>query len=371
MMVWVWRALLLALLVIQPLAQGQPLKAMGYLGWWLPDSWRSLPLQEFDRLFFFELKVDATGTIAERHGWPEEWNALQSATAQRQVPLDLTLTLFDAATFNALFSSTSAVERLLKESLELANTPLVAGLHLDFEIYEGASTQALGQYRAFLKTLADQLHAMTPAKSLSVFIQAGGNPALYDANTLTAIDFVVVQGYDAHYPGSKTAGPVAPLSGPDMLTWQKAAASNLALGVPKDRMVFAFPLYGYEWLVKDGKPRSIVKAEGATTTFAAVSADLLPRVQTNVTQRVQRYGAVHDASTGSAYYKFKNDLGKWTEGWFEDWWSLGQKFDFLNQEQLGGVAFFMLGYDQDELVRYYLQRRGPKSIETLIEQIQR
>ena len=34
------------------------------------------------------------------------------------------------------------------------------------------------------------------------------------------------------------------------------------------------------------------------------------------------------------------------------------------------MAFFLLGYDQGELVRYYLQRRGSKNIDTLIEQIQ-
>ena len=352
-----------------PYGISQHLQALGYVGWWMPQSWQSLPIGALDRLFFFELKVDATGKVSERHGWPTQWAELQEATKQHQVPLDLTLTLFDPATFNQLFSSVSAVQQLLADCTELAQPSFVSGLHLDFEVYSGASVQAIGNYRTFLANLAEHLRQLSPRRNLSIFLPPQTDHALYDAQSLALMDFVVSQGYDAHYQGSKNAGPVAPLEGPDALTWRTATAQALALGVDRDRLLLTFPLYGYEWLVKDHTLRSVVQNPGKTTTFAAIPEEVLPNIQINVTQRVRQHGAFHDPASGSSYYQFKNAQGQWVEGWFEDWWSLGRKIDFLREERLGGVAFFLLGYDQGELLDYYLRRSGPRNLDALIDQI--
>ena len=114
----------------------QPLKALAYVGWWQPQSWQSVPLHEMERLFFFELQVDASGAVSERHGWPEQWQDLQAAAKAHRVPVDLTLTLFDSGTFNRLFASDQAIAKLLADCLELARPQGVSGLHFDFEIYK-------------------------------------------------------------------------------------------------------------------------------------------------------------------------------------------------------------------------------------------
>lgn len=362
--------LTMALVLCQSCAFGHTLKTMGYLGWWLPQSWRNIPIQELDRLFFFELKVEPSGAIPERHGWPQEWGELQAAANTNAVPIELTLTLFDADTFNRLFSSPQAIEKLFSECVELALPPSVSGLHFDFEIYNGANSDAIRNYRVFLKKLSAQLQQSSPARNLSVFLPAKGDDALYDAPTLSLMSLVVSQSYDTHYRSSKHAGPVAPLDGDDGLTWRSAAAEALALGVSKDKLVLTFPLYGYEWVVKENKLRSPTLAPGITTTFARIPKEQLPDLQVSVTQRVNQYGAFHDPASGSSYYQFKNDTGQWVEGWFEDWWSLGRKIDLLTKERLAGAAFFLLGYDQNELLQYYLQRRGPQTLDALIEQIE-
>lgn len=364
-----YRACLIFCLMIlsQSTVMGQPLKAMGYLAWWMPQSWQNLPLQEMDRLFFFELKVDSSGAIAERHGWPEQWVELQQATQRQKTPLDLTLTLFDAETFNQLFSSDQAPNKLLAECLELAANPYVNGLHLDFEIYGGASSKAITNYRLFLTQLSQQLHGLSPARGLSVFLPVQTESALYDAPSLNLMDWVVSQSYDSHYRSSKHAGPVAPLTGSDELTWEKAAADAFALGVPRNRLILTFPLYGYEWMVLDNKPRSPTQKMGATTTFSEVDKELLPDVQINITQRVKQFGATQDPSSGSSYYQFQNQQGQHVQGWFEDWWSLSRKIDFVKAEKLGGITFFVLGYDKEQLLGYYLYQKKPKSLDDLID----
>ena len=74
-------------------------------------------------------------------------------------------------------------------------------------------------------------------------------------------------------------------------------------------------------------------------------------------ERVRQYGAVHDAASGSAYYQFRKPGGQFVEGWFEDWWTLDLKHYYLMQERLGGIAFFVLGYDNGQLIEHFLQRR--------------
>lgn len=358
--------LVISLLLGMSCAVAKPLQAMGYLAWWMPQSWKNLPLRELDRLFFFELKVDATGTVLERHGWPEQWTELQQAAQQHQLPLDLTLTLFDSTTFNQLFTSPPAVAKLLVQCLELASHAQVSGLQLDVEIYAGAQAEAVTRYREFLGQLTQHLHALSPRRSVSVFMPVQTDAALYDAASLQGMDWVVAQSYDTHYSSSTHAGPVAPLKGGDVLTWESATAQALALDVAKERLVLTFPLYGYEWLVADRKLRSATQQPGQTTTFAEVDAAVLPQLRVNISQRVAQYGASHDPATGSAYYQYTNDQGQPVEGWFEDWWSLKLKTAFVKTEKLAGMAFFVLGYDRQELLHFYLQQAKPSTLDELI-----
>jgi spore germination protein len=362
-------ALLSVLLACGTQAGADAPQAWGYLSWWLPQSWRSIPLGQLDRLLFFELKVAPSGAIAERHGWPEQWADLRLAVHQNNIPLDLTLTLYEQAAFNTLFSSKEATQRLLLEASSLAGQPGVAGVQLDFEVYSLAQPQAIERYREFVQELSARLRQQVPPRSVSVFLPIGGTSALYDAVTLTQVNHVVLQGYDSHWLESKTAGPVAPLTGSEVVTWEKALAIGLALGVPTERLLLSFPLYGYEWPVKTRKLRSGTLGKGRITSFAPIPIDSPPDVPFNVQNRVQQYGSTHDPLSGSSYYQFRGKEGQFIEGWFEDWWSLGRKIDFLVDRKLGGIAFFSLGYDDNQLVNYFLRRRGLRGMQEFIDRI--
>lgn len=357
------------LLAVGPPAPAEAPKAWGYIGWWLPQSWRNMPLEQLDRLLFFEIKVAPDGAISDRHGWPEDWTDLRLAVQQSKTPLDLTLTLNEESAFEILFSSSEATQRLLVEASALAYQAGVAGLQLDFEVYSLAQPQAVDRYREFVRELSARLRQQVPSRSLSVFLPIGGESALYDAVTLAHIDHVVLQGYDAHWLDSKTAGPIAPLTGSEAVTWEKAYAIGLALGVPKERLLLSFPLYGYEWQVNARKLRGDTVDKGRITSFAPIPLNSPPDVPFNVQDRVRQYGASHDPVSGSSYYQFTGAEGQFVEGWFEDWWALGRKIDFLIDRQVGGVAFFLMGYDDNQLVDYFLSRRGGRTLQDLIDRL--
>jgi spore germination protein len=381
-------------------------RVWGYVAWWLPDAWKTLPLQQFERLVYFQIEVDRNGALDERHGWPEQWGALRQAAGAQRVSLDLGISLLDLAVFDAVFVSDTATGRLMTAALDLAALPGVSGLHLDVEITPNLKTQAdaVRRYKSFVVSLGQRLRQLAPPRQLSVFLPFGAMADIYDARTLTAVDRAVLQGYDAHYVNSEQAGPISPLKGQDFLTWEKMSAQADRLGLNRTQSMMSFPLYGYEWTVPSCTPRGKTAALGGTglgavpdnlataldrqvtvkvgtspakekvpsgdsytvalpekgqvTTLLPMDASLLPSLRINISDRVARYGARVEPESESLFYSFVDTNGTCKVGWFEDSYSLSRKSDWLVQQGLGGIAFFPLGYDQGVLSGIQLRRWG-------------
>lgn len=342
--------LLLGLFAVVSMASARPY-VFGYIAWWVDEAHAMRSLPDVDRLKFMEWRLGSDGRIVNMHGWPAEWSGLRARAAALGIPVDVTLTLFDVADFNALFGSPERVKRLQSELLQqLTDDPGIAGIHWDVEIFSPVNAQAQQRYRALVGEMAQQLKRMQPARSTSVFLNFNADRYLYDAASLVHADHIIVQGYDAHWLNSEVAGPVSPLSGPDTITWDKMLVSARQLGLSGPRLLMGFPTYGYEWQVGSCDPRGKRIAPGETTTFDRVDLLKAPGLKHSVVERVLAHGAHYDALTGSAYYQDSHPDGSCLTGWFEDWWTLQRKTDWIVREQLAGLAFFPLGYDGGELV---------------------
>lgn len=353
---------LCAMLAIQSStpALAQP-AATGYVGWWMADGWRPLAHQELKRLYFFDIGLLADGSLSDRHGWPDQWADLRAFAHERQIPIEVCVTLMSPSVFARLFSNPVAVQRLLDQLQALALSPGTAGLHLDIEMYETLADADVREFRKFVQTLVVRLGALQSRRTVSIFLPFQTKSQLYDSASLQNIEHVVVQGYDSHWLESKSAGPIAPLDGPYALTWKRAVAAADALAIPRNRQFLSFPLYGYEWRVRGNAPsHNPTQGKGHITTFAAPvpPGSGVPTPPIIAMERVARYGATFDPVSASSYYRYKNTDGQQWEGWFEDWWGLQQKRDYIGKEGLGGLAFFLLGYDNAILVQSYLQSKS-------------
>jgi spore germination protein YaaH len=323
------------------------MQVWGYYPVWMQDTWRQLNLPLWDRAILFELPITADGAIDMPPNWYEEWRAMARAFEVSGAGFDLGLTLLDEGRFNLLFSRAEARHQLLTQILAVAALPGVTGIHLDFEVYKSMPDAAVSGYRDFMARLGRELQrpALPRRPVLSVFFPVGGERDLLDGKAIANVDFVVVQGYDAHWAESETAGPVAPLKGEHKLSWENTLRHVLNVGVPRRKILFSVPYFGYEWPVESDQPRAPVTGTGATTTYAPVDAGLLPWIRISVTDRLARYPVKRDPSTGSPFYTYQTPDGKWYQGWFEDRASLAEKFDFVVRENLCGIAVFPLGYD--------------------------
>ena len=324
----------------------------GYYPWWLGDHWRSRELSLYDRLKFFEVEIDAEGRLGRRNGWPQRWEGLQAAARERGLPLDVTVTLFNAARFEHIFTSPQKRRRLVVELLQLAVG--VQGIHLDVEIFDAVSAEALSGYRAFCAELRSGLDHQRGSKALTAFGVMGAAVDLYDRATLARFDHIVVQGYDAHHLASPRSGPVAPLRGPYGVTWERALEHYLGLGAPRHRIVFGVPFYGYEWPTESAAAGARTLGKGREITYSVLDARLLPDIRIGARSQAALHGLRRDPASGSPYYAYQEPAGGWRQGWFEDEASLAAKFEFVKQERLGGIAIFPVGYDGgafDDLLR--------------------
>ncbi|MEM7416943.1 MAG: glycosyl hydrolase family 18 protein [Gemmatimonadota bacterium] len=317
----------------------------GYHPYWTGDAWTAYPFDVLDRLYFFETEARPDGTL-ERHGWPSEWSDLTAAARAAGVGVAPTVSMHDEDGFEVLFADPDRVERLVESIINLVDeVPDVSGVHLDFEVFRRVDPRARDGFTGFVVYLADELRRVHPGVALSVFTLAFDGDDVYNERALGRVaDYLVVQGYDYHSPGSESAGPTAPTGGWRGVNWSSVIRRFDDFGVPRSKIVMSVPLFGYEWPVSSDERGA--EASGAGTTIPLTGpGDVLtdlPRART----MAERYGTERDEESGSVWYRYQTADG-WRQGWFDDDESLRRKYAFVKREGLGGIAIFPLAYGDD------------------------
>ncbi len=314
-----------------------------YHPYWAGPAWRGYPLELIDELFFFETEAGAEGTLADLHGWPSEWAPMVDAAIAAGVQVVPTVSMHDPEAFELLFPDAARVDRLVESTLSLlAARPALAGIHLDFEVFQPVSVAARDGFTAYVSLLAERLHERHPGKSLSVFALAFDDDDVYNERALGAVaDYLVVQGYDYHSAGSGNAGPVGATRGWGRLNWDFVVERFESFGVPRRKIVMGVPLYGYEWPVASAEMGAATRGAGRTIPYTA-PPDVLPD-DPRALARVQEAGVRRDPESRTPWYALEGPDG-WVQGWYDDPESLRVKYDFVRERGLGGIALFPAAY---------------------------
>lgn len=147
------------------------------------------------------------------------------------------------------------------------------------------------------------------------------------------VDYVLIMGYDEHYPSGGVAGSVASIG------YVQNGLNMTLEKVPSEKVINALPFYTVLWTTSDGK------TSGQYVTL------------NNQSDFLQRVGQtpVWDDETGQNY-------AEWREGttlyqiWLEDSQSISAKLNVMNTMNLGGVGVWRIGYgnaDVWNLLRLY------------------
>jgi len=236
----------------------------------------------------------------------------------------------------------------LVEAVQLTQAP---GVHLDFEVFEPVPEVARSGFTTFVRDLRHALDALEGKHMLTMYALAFDPGDVFDESALVPyIDYFVVQGYDLHWKGGATAGPVAPVRGWGTANWEAVLSRFLSLGVPRSKIIMALPFYGYEWPVTSPEPGASTRGAGVSVTYAPVDTTAMPLFRISALERVQQFGFKRDPLSLSPYYVFQDSTG-WVQGWFEDPVSIREKIQFVKQHRLAGIAIFVPAYDNGELFR--------------------
>ncbi|WP_053959047.1 glycosyl hydrolase family 18 protein [Sulfobacillus thermosulfidooxidans] len=257
----------------------------------------------------FWYEVSATGTVIAK----PEGNA---ATLAKQAHLPLMPLFNNYLGTDGMLASQSLRTKAIDQIVHLVTSKNYAGVQIDFQKLKPTD-------RPLLVDFMNELHKKMPANkviSMSVIpLTAGtGQSGAYDLGALDKdVNSMVLMAYDLHGNGTPP-GPVSPFN------WVKQSI-NLALkaGVKPSKLYLGIANYGYLW--KAGSTK-------ATTIPLKVMYQ-------------HKYGAYTWNPTYKEAYDHYTSKGVSYTIWFVNDRAAVDRIKLAEQDHLGGVAFWRVGYE--------------------------
>lgn len=273
----------------------------------------------------FAYRIQEDGSLQPIYDTP----AINEGINQKAVPM-MAITNFTATELgqnlaHVVLSSPDIQQTLFTNIINVMKQKGYKGANIDFEGVLPADREL---YNRFLEEAVRRLHkenffvssALAPKTSKQ---QQG---ALYTAHDYEAhgriLDFVILMTYEWGY----RLGPPQPISPLNEII----RVLNYAVSViPRDKIYFGFQLYARDWLLPH------VQGQEAET-FSMQEAII----------RAAKYWAPiqYDLISQTPFYRYKDEMGRMHEVWFEDARSAQAKFDTVKIYNLGGISYWALGF---------------------------
>ena len=231
--------------------------------------------------------------------------------------------------FATVMNSTSARNKIENQLIAAAIEYSFDGINVDFE---NISEDAADGYIQFMRELSVMCRKNGIVLSVDVPVPMDFT-AHYNRKALGEVcDYVMIMGYDEHYAGSEEAGSVASLS------FEEEGIQNTLQEVPAEKVVSGIPFYTRLWCTTTN--------EDGTTTVTSEAMGMNQAQQTLENNQVE---ASWDETTGQNYAQFNGESGELYQIWLEDTESLTRKLELIKNYDLGGVAEWKLGLEDDSV----------------------
>lgn len=308
-------------------------RVYGWNPYWAGSAYNNYKWNLLSDLCHFSYEVNVNnGQAISTHNWLTD--PAVTAAKNNGVKISLCATMFsNHATF---LTNATSKQTFINNMISLVQQRGGNGCNIDFEAVPAAQSANL---TAFMIDLCNQMHAAIPGSEISVALPAVDWSAVWDVNAMANyVDLFIIMGYDYYWGGSTTAGPTDPLYNFDPgynYTLTKSVTYYLNKGVPRNKLLLGLPYYGREYVTGSNTiPSSVVNPPNSVTRTFTV-------VKTNASGN---YGTpLWDANSFSNYYTYNN--GSWNQCFINNGFSLGKRFDIVNQFGIGGIGIWALSYD--------------------------
>lgn len=317
-------------------------RVLGWHPYWNGTTYTNYQWNLLSDLVYFDYSVSPTTGNNTNTSFAWTTASVVTVAKNNNTNVHICVTLFGG--HSSFWASSSAQNTLISNLVNLLNARGGNGINIDFE---GMGSSDNAPFVAFMTNLNNTLNAANPNYQLSVCLYAvdwGNSFNITALNPL--VDFYTIMGYDYYYAGSTTAGPTAPLYNFETnynYTLGRTISYYMKQGAPASKLLMGLPYYGREWEVNG------TSVPATTTGNFNASRTLL--VVNNNTTNYNTTTKFWEGNCYSPYYKYSSGTST-RQCWIDDVYSLGRKYDMVNQRGLGGIGIWALGYD-DGLSGYW------------------
>lgn len=321
-------------------------KVFGWHPYWNGSVYTNYQWNLISDLCYFDYTVSSS--TGNNTNGSFAWNTASVVTVAKNngVKIHICATLFNG--HSSFLGSIVAQNTFISNIITLLNNRQGNGVNIDFE---GMSASDKIQFVNFITSLNTALNSANPNYQLSVCLYAVDWSNVFDIPALNnQVDFFTLMGYDYYYGGSAQAGPTAPLYNfqtPYNYTLPKSITYYLRQGIPNSKLILGLPYYGREWEVTNvNLPASTTGNFNASRTLSYVN---------NNPSTYSISNKYWDNVSYTPYYNYLNG-GNNRQCFIDDPYSLGRKYDLVNQRALGGIGIWALGYDDGMMAYWNLLR---------------
>jgi spore germination protein YaaH len=310
-------------------------KVFGWHPYWMGTSYTAYQWNLLSDLCYFS--YDVSSTTGNNTNTSFAWSTASVVTVAKAngVKIHICAALFSG--HSTFWASSTAQTTFINNMVSLLNARGGDGVNIDFE---GMGSSDKIPFTTFMTNLKNALVAANPNYKLSVCLYSVDWSGTFNMPVLNnVVDFFTIMGYDYYYSGSGTAGPTSPLYNYQTsynYTIAKSVTTYIKAGATPSKLLLGLPYYGHEWEVS-------ANTLPATTTGNFNSSRTLSYINnTPATYNSTTKG--WEANCYSPYYSYQN-ASIWRQCFIDDAYSLGRKYDMVNQRGLGGIGIWALGYD--------------------------
>jgi spore germination protein len=271
----------------------------------------------------FSYQVRADGTLNP----PHDRLALTAASRYRIAPL-MTVTNFDGNNFSTELAHTvmangSIRRKVIENILQTMSAKGFRGVNIDFEHMRQTDRNL---YNQFVRELGQAARASGKSISIALGPKTSDDPTApwmgaFDYRTLgSEVDFMMLMTYEWGWVG----GPPMAVAPIDKVRQVIEYAKSV---IPSEKILMGISLYGYDWTLPFEKGK---RASGLSNNAAQNLA---------VTKQVP---IEFDAKSASPFFRYE-EAGEDHIVWFDDALSVDMKFRLLDEYNLRGFSYWVLG----------------------------
>lgn len=280
-------------------------------------------------LSVFSYHVQADGTL--QAPVPDDDAVVAQARAENVSPF-MVITNFQDGEFSSdlahtILTQVTVQETLIKNVLNILRNNNYAGLNIDFEYVYPEDRE---NYNQFLRRITSRLHEEGYPVSTAVAPKTSAEQQglLYEAHDYEAhgdiVDFVILMTYEWGWAGGPPLA-IAPVNE------VREVLEYAVTAIPRNKIMMGMPTYGRDWVLP------FVPGGPFATSLSPKEA----------VRRAFRYGVAisYDTTAEAPYYRYIDEQGVQHEVWFEDARSVRAKLRLVQEFQLRGVSYWVLGYE--------------------------